>query len=191
MQVHAAALNASIGDAPLLAVLARSRECEDILARNNVGRIAFALQDRVSIIPVNYVYADGCIYGRTAAGGKLREILRNRRIAFEVDEHTQLFEWRSVVVRGPLYLLDPSTDPSEERIYSKAVRTIQRLASSALTEFDPTFCRDQLFIIRVVQISSRSSQPAGGKQSSRERSSRPITAKPTWTAEVNTDLSEE
>ena len=56
-------------DAPLFAVLNRFEECEDILARNTVGRLAFALQDRVSVLPVHYVYEDGWIYGRTSAGG--------------------------------------------------------------------------------------------------------------------------
>jgi nitroimidazol reductase NimA-like FMN-containing flavoprotein (pyridoxamine 5'-phosphate oxidase superfamily) len=93
-------------DVPVFTELGR-KACEAILSRNSVGRIAFALHDRVSIVPIHYVYSSGWIYGRTAAAGKLREILRNRRIAFEVDEHTQVFEWRSVVVRGPLYLISP------------------------------------------------------------------------------------
>jgi uncharacterized protein len=151
-------------DAPLFAVIDRFEESEKILARNTVGRLAFALQDRVSVLPVHYVYEDGWIYGRTSAGGKLREILRNRRIAFEVDEHTQMFEWRSVVVRGPLYLLDPGTLPADRRIYSKAVSLIRRLVPTALTDSDPVPFRDQLFRIRAVEISGRSSQPSGGRK---------------------------
>ena len=151
-------------DAPLFAVIDRFEESEKILARNTVGRLAFALQDRVSVLPVHYVYEDGWIYGRTSAGGKLREILRNRRIAFEVDEHTQLFEWRSVVVRGPLYLIDPGTLPADRRIYSKAVSLIRRLVPTALTDADPVPFRDQLFRIRALEISGRSSQPSGGRK---------------------------
>ena len=151
-------------NAPLLAVIDRLKACEAILARNNVGRIAFALQDRVSVLPVHYVYESGWIYGRTAAGGKLRELLRNRRIAFEVDEHSQLFEWRSVVVRGPLYLIEPGTLPSDRRTYAKAVSLIRRLLPAALTESDPVPFRDQLFRIRAVEISGRSSEPGGGRR---------------------------
>jgi nitroimidazol reductase NimA-like FMN-containing flavoprotein (pyridoxamine 5'-phosphate oxidase superfamily) len=150
------------GDAPLLAVLDRFEACEEILARNSVGRIAFALQDRVSVLPVHYVYDDGWIYGRTSPGGKLRQILRNRRIAFEVDEHTQVFEWRSVVVRGPFYLIEPGTLPSDRRIHEKAVSLIRRLVPSALGDSDPVPFRDQLFRIRAVEISGRSSEPIGG-----------------------------
>jgi nitroimidazol reductase NimA-like FMN-containing flavoprotein (pyridoxamine 5'-phosphate oxidase superfamily) len=149
-------------DAPLFSVLEGLRPCERILTANNVGRIAFALQDRVSIVPVHYVYYAGWIYGRTAAGGKLREILRNRRIAFEVDEHTRLFEWRSVVVRGPFYLIEPATVASDQLVYDEAVSLLRRLAPSAFSESDSVPFRDQLFRIRVVEISGRTSEPSGG-----------------------------
>jgi nitroimidazol reductase NimA-like FMN-containing flavoprotein (pyridoxamine 5'-phosphate oxidase superfamily) len=154
----------AVEDAPLFSVLEGLRACERILAGNNVGRIAFALQDRVSIVPVHYAYDEGWIYGRTAAGGKLRELLRNRRVAFEVDEHTRLFQWRSVVVRGPLYLIEPGTEPSDQRIYAKAVSLIRQLVPSALSDSDPVPFRDQLFRIRVVEISGRTSEPTGGKR---------------------------
>jgi osmotically-inducible protein OsmY len=172
---NAAVLNpsAAIGDAPLLTIIDRFEAFEEILARNNVGRLAFALQDRVSVVPVHYVYEDGWIYGRTAAGGKLREILRNRRIAFEVDEHTQVCEWRSVVVRGPLYLIDPGTLPADQSVYAKAVSLIRRLVPAALTSSDPVPFRDQLFRIRAVEISGRSSEPSGGQRLS-SRSETPV-----------------
>jgi nitroimidazol reductase NimA-like FMN-containing flavoprotein (pyridoxamine 5'-phosphate oxidase superfamily) len=166
MTENAAVLNpvSTDVDAPLFAVLNRFEECEEILARNTVGRLAFALQDRVSVLPVHYVYEDGWIYGRTSAGGRLREILRNRRIAFEVDEHTQIFEWRSVVVRGPLYLIDPGSLSADRRIYAKAVSLMRTLVPSALTDSDPVPFRDQLFRIRAVEISGRSSEPSGGRK---------------------------
>ena len=150
-------------DAPLFSVLGK-KACEAILARNSVGRIAFSLHDSVRIVPIHYAYASGWIYGRTAAAGKLQEILRNRRVAFEVDEHTQLFEWRSVVVSGPLYLIKPGTTPSDQRIYTKAVSLIRQLVPSALTESDPVPFRDQLFRIRVAEIAGRTSGPTGGKR---------------------------
>lgn len=150
-------------DAPLFSVLDK-KACEAILGRNSVGRIAFSLHDSVRIVPIHYAYASGWIYGRTAAAGKLQEILRNRRVAFEVDEHTQLFEWRSVVANGPLYLIKPGTTPSDRRAYTKAVSLIRHLVPSALTESDPVPFRDQLFRIRVAEIAGRASGPTGGKR---------------------------
>ena len=148
-------------DAPLFTELGK-KACEAILSRNSVGRIAFALHDRVSIIPIHYVYSAGWIYGRTASAGKLREILRNRRVAFEVDEHSQLFDWRSVVVHGPLYLIKPGSQATDQRLYAKAVSLIRKLMPAALTDADPVPFRDQLFRIRTAEMSGRSSGPSGG-----------------------------
>ncbi len=149
-------------DVPLFTELGK-KACEAILSRNSVGRIAFTLHDRVSIIPIHYVYSSGWIYGRSAGAGKLREILRNRRIAFEVDEHPQLFEWRSVVVRGPLYLIAQGSAPADRRLYSKAVGLIRKLVPTALTDADPVPFRDQLFRIRAAEVSGRASGPTGGQ----------------------------
>jgi hypothetical protein len=53
-----------------------------------------------------------------------------------------------VVVRGPLYLIEPGTEPSDQRIYSKAVSLIRQLVPAALSDSDPVPFRDQLFRIR-------------------------------------------
>ncbi|MEO7042035.1 MAG: pyridoxamine 5'-phosphate oxidase family protein, partial [Gemmatimonadaceae bacterium] len=84
-------------------------EIEEILARNHVGRIAFTLHDRVDIEPIHYVFDAGWIYGRTSQGTKLSTIEHHRWVAFEVDEVKELFHWRSVVIKGAFYLIDPDT----------------------------------------------------------------------------------
>jgi len=137
-------------------------ECEAVLSRNNVGRIAFALHDRVNIVPINYVYENGWVYGRTVAAGKLRDILRNRRIAFEVDEHRELFEWRSVIVRGPLYVIQADGTNRMRGTYRTALAAMRRLMPGSLTESDPVPFRDQLFRIRAAEVTGRSSAPRGG-----------------------------
>lgn len=159
MTTHAAATRpASPRDnAPILAVLERFHECESILRRNNIGRIAFALQDRVTVLPVQYVYEDGWIYGRTSSGGRMRDLLRNRRVAFEVDEYADNLDWQSAVVRGPLYLIDLGTSPAERSTYAKAAALILRLVPAALTDSDSVPFRDQLFRMRAVEISGRKS----------------------------------
>ncbi len=149
-------------DLPLFRSLPPS-ECAAILTRNNVGRIAFALHDRVNIVPIHYVYVDGWIYGRTASAGKLRDIMRNRRIAFEVDEHADMFQWRSVIVHGPLYLIQPDITERARSIYRTALSAIRGLIPAALTDADPVPFRDQLFRIRTAEISGRASLPVKGR----------------------------
>ena len=55
-------------DLPLFKALSFA-ESEAVLHRNNVGRLAFALHDRVDVVPIHYVYLNGWIYGRTAPAG--------------------------------------------------------------------------------------------------------------------------
>lgn len=171
-------------DLPVFKTLNRA-ECEVILSRNDVGRIAFALHDRVNIVPIHYVYLDGWIYGRTGSAGKLREILRNRRIAFEVDEHSELFEWRSVIVHGPLYLIQPDTTQRANSIYGTALSVIRKLIPDALTHSDPVPFRDQLFRIRAVDVTGRASLPVGGERLTPATTDRVVeTAEPDLDAEV-------
>lgn len=149
-------------DVPFFETLTRE-ESEAVLSRNSVGRIAFALHDRVDIVPIHYVYLDGWVYGRTASTGRLRDILRNRRVVFEVDEHSELFEWRSVIVRGSLYVIQTDGTQRSRSIYRTALSLMRGLVPESLTEADPVAFRDQLFRIRAAEISGRCSAPTGGK----------------------------
>ena len=82
-------------------------ECEALLAVNHVGRLAFSFKDRTDIEPIHYVFDNGWIFGRTAEGSKLDTIGHHPYVAFEVDEVHAIFDWRSVVAHGTVYLLSP------------------------------------------------------------------------------------
>jgi uncharacterized protein len=140
--------------APTLGTL-EARKCEELLKRQDVGRLAFALQDRVGIVPVHYVYDEGWIYGRTEPEGKLVPILRNRRVAFEVDEIHGMFSWQSVVVHGSLYLIESDAGEREKATHDKAVQLLRRILPTTLGKADPVPFRDQLFRIAVSEITGR------------------------------------
>src|SRR5690349_23606443 len=63
----------------------RRDEIENIIARNNVGRIAFAFHDRVDIQPIHYVYERGWLYGRTSEGEKIAPLHHNQWVGFAID----------------------------------------------------------------------------------------------------------
>jgi nitroimidazol reductase NimA-like FMN-containing flavoprotein (pyridoxamine 5'-phosphate oxidase superfamily) len=78
------------------------RQCHALLARNTVGRVAFAHRGQVNIAPMLYVYADGWLYARADAA--MRAAIRhNRWVAVEVAEVKGVSDWQSVVVRGACY----------------------------------------------------------------------------------------
>lgn len=137
-------------------------EIDELLARNHVGRLAYAQGRRVEVQPVNYVYSDGWLYGRTSEGAKVEAIGRGWwPVAFEVDEVDDLFRWRSVVVHGGFYVIPAEGAEWERREHARAIELLRTLVPGTLTEGDPTPFRQVLFRIAVQEASGReASAPA-------------------------------
>ncbi len=135
-------------------------ECQALLARHNVGRLAISHRDRLDIIPIHYVYDDGWLYGRTAAGNKLEVVEHNRWVAFEVDEVRGLFDWESVVIKGGFYLLRKDGSEHERHLYERGLALVRRLVPEALTPQDPLPERAIIFRIHVDEITGRSASPS-------------------------------
>jgi len=133
-----------------------AEECQALLARQNVGRIAFTRHDRVDIEPINYASDGEWIFGRTSAGTKLTTLLHHPWCAFEADDVRGLFDWDSVVVKGTFYLLDPEEGSPDT--YRRAQKLLQKLVPGTFSAHDPTPHRDILFGIFVHDISGRSAR---------------------------------
>jgi nitroimidazol reductase NimA-like FMN-containing flavoprotein (pyridoxamine 5'-phosphate oxidase superfamily) len=121
-------------------------ECTALLNRYQVGRLAVAHRDRIELVPIHYVYDDGWLYGRTAAGTKIEMV-------------SHLFDWASVVVKGGLHLLRKEGSDHEQAIYDKGVAIVRRIIPEALTPDDPLPDRVLLFRIHVDEISGRAAEP--------------------------------
>jgi uncharacterized protein len=130
-------------------------EIEVLLARNNVGRLAFAFHDRVDIQPIHYIYERGWIYGRTSEGEKIATLEHNRWVAFEIDEVEDVFNWRSVVVHGSFWKLHPRGSPHAEELWAHAADLVSRIVPGSLTETDPVAFRHTLFRIAVADATGR------------------------------------
>jgi nitroimidazol reductase NimA-like FMN-containing flavoprotein (pyridoxamine 5'-phosphate oxidase superfamily) len=130
-------------------------EAQALLARNSVGRIAFAHHDRVDIEPIHYVYAAPWIYGRTSQGAKLLTLAHNQWCAFETDEVHGMFDWESVVVKGPF---STAHSPFAGWDYELAIAALRQLLPTILTDDDPTPHRDIVFGIHASEISGRASR---------------------------------
>lgn len=99
--------------APAVRDLTRS-EIDEILGRNNVGRLAYAMRNRVDVEAMPYAYDAPWVYGRTTPAMKLATVEHLRFVTLEVDEIAGGNEWHSVVVRGAFYVLRP--DSLRERL---------------------------------------------------------------------------
>ena len=122
-------------------------ECDAILARHHVGRIAYATGSRVDIEPIHYVFTDGWIYCRTSRGVKSAILAHHRWAAFEVDEVKGLFDWRSVVVRGAVYFVDSDSPPADQESFARGIEMLRELVPGTGTENDPVPFR--LFVLRM------------------------------------------
>ena len=131
-------------------------ECHALLANHNVGRLALSHRDRVDIVPIHYVFDDGWLYCRTAAGNKLEMATHNRWVAFEVDEVEALFSWRSVVVKGGLYLLRGDGSEQERALYDRGVTMLQKLIPETIGPMDPLPERAIIFRVHVDEMTGRS-----------------------------------
>lgn len=90
--------------------LSRS-ECFGLLARGQVGRVAFVDDLGPVVLPVNFVLDRSSVVLRTDDGSKLDTAVRGHRVAFEIDgtDEAARTGW-SVVVRGEAMEV---TDPAE------------------------------------------------------------------------------
>ena len=78
-------------------------ECMRLLTTHlpRIGRVAFLAEGRPVILPVNYVFFEGCVVFRTDPGAKLSAASASQHLAFEIDEIDETWhEGWSVVVQG-------------------------------------------------------------------------------------------
>jgi hypothetical protein len=78
-----------------------AQTCWQLLAGEQVGRLAVSVHQHPDIFPVNYAIDEGTIVFRTAEGTKLFALFVDSAVAFEVDSYDPASgtAW-SVVIKG-------------------------------------------------------------------------------------------
>ena len=130
-------------------------ECEKVLSRNHVARLAFSFHDRVDIEPVHYVYEGGWMFGRTSPGSKLETLAHSHWIAAEVDEIDGIFDWRSVVIRGAFYTGSPEGPEVEAEAWARGTELLRTLLPETGTAADPVPFRTIIFRVQVEETTGR------------------------------------
>ncbi|NNU33412.1 pyridoxamine 5'-phosphate oxidase family protein [Mucilaginibacter sp. S1162] len=75
-------------------------EIDHLLKEQVVGRIACQSKGEIYLVPINYVYRDGCIYAHSGEGKKIRMMRENPHVCFEIDDIINVFQWKSVIAKG-------------------------------------------------------------------------------------------
>jgi uncharacterized protein len=96
-------------------------QCRVLLRSRNIGRIAFTVEGRPEILPINYAADDSTVVFRTAEDSRLRHAVK-QRVAFEVDDWDPATDtgW-SVVVKGIAEELTAAIDPLAIALRSQPV----------------------------------------------------------------------
>ena len=145
-------------------------ECEQILARNHIGRLAYAREKRLDVRPVHYVYSEGWIYGRGPFAEAYGVVSGNayhwQPVAFEVEEIADLFDWRYVVVHGGFYIIDRTRSTAEAEVWQRAVELLRSLEPDALRAHDLAPDRTVLCRIAAQELSGQVAN--GGEASTTE-----------------------
>ncbi|HEU4799194.1 MAG TPA: pyridoxamine 5'-phosphate oxidase family protein [Gemmatimonadales bacterium] len=144
---------------PVFRELSRE-ECDAVLARHKVGRLAFFHEGQVDIQPINYVFRGEWLTGRTQPGTKLTMLQKHPYVAFEVDEAEGPYDWRSVVMKGTVYLLSDASTKTAVAERRDAIAAIRELTPDAFTDKDPAPYRTVLFRIFVREVSGRMASSA-------------------------------
>ncbi len=92
-------------------------ECDDLLLAGRVGRLAVRDEEGVYIVPLQYGFADGYIYGHASPGKKIRLMRLWPRVAFQVDQMGAGECWQSVLVQGTFH----EAVTEEERVHARQV----------------------------------------------------------------------
>jgi nitroimidazol reductase NimA-like FMN-containing flavoprotein (pyridoxamine 5'-phosphate oxidase superfamily) len=88
-------------------------ECEAVLQRATIGRVACAKDGQPYIIPVHVAFQERYLYGVATLGQKIEWMRTNSRVCVEVEEITEPRHWTTVLVFGHYEEL-PSTSIDRE-----------------------------------------------------------------------------
>ena len=86
-------------------------QSDEMLHREQVGRIGCYADDAVYVVPVSYAYDGACIYAHSREGKKVEMMRKNPKICFEIDSMENLANWRGVILWGRYEEL---SDPKEQ-----------------------------------------------------------------------------
>lgn len=92
-------------------------ECEDLLLSQRLGRLATTDHDGLYIVPLQYAFADGVLYGHASPGKKIRLMRIWPHVAFQVDAIGLGESWTSVLIKGTYH--EATTE--EERVHARQV----------------------------------------------------------------------
>lgn len=93
-------------------------ECESLLQKAALARLACALDNQPYVIPIYVAYDKGSLYALSTLGQKIEWMRENPKVCLQVDEIQSNEHWTSVIVNGQYQEL-PEPQYTDERNHAK------------------------------------------------------------------------
>ena len=88
-------------------------EIENLLHHQIVGHLGCHADGITYIVPVSYAYDGTYIYCHGYEGKKMEMLRKNPKICFQVDEMTDMADWKSVIAWGEFEELKDKNEKNE------------------------------------------------------------------------------
>lgn len=92
-------------------------QCEEILQRSDLGRLACAVDDQPYVVPIHFSYdlAANCLYAFSLVGQKIEWMRRNPKVCVEVEHVVDKNHWTTVLAFGRFEELNDSSADTVSR----------------------------------------------------------------------------
>jgi nitroimidazol reductase NimA-like FMN-containing flavoprotein (pyridoxamine 5'-phosphate oxidase superfamily) len=143
----------------------RREECEALLVRLGLGRLACARDNQPYIVPIYFVFESDRLYGFSTMGQKIEWMRLNSLVCVEADEVQSHIEWASVVVQGRYEEFPDTPEYSKQRQEAQSTlekkRPLWWQIGFAAAQTRGRFDRDitVFYCIHIDQISGRRASP--------------------------------
>lgn len=95
-------------------------EMDNLLHSQLIGRLACIQGDEPYIVPMAFAYEGNQIFCQTTPGLKLNMLRLNPKVCFEVDQLTDLRNWKSVILFGTFReIQEMQMTPSRQWLYDR------------------------------------------------------------------------
>ncbi len=109
-----------------------------VLTKNVIGRIGCYADEKIYVVPVAYLYDDGCLLGHTIRGMKTTMLKKNPVCCFEVDSMQDMGNWQSVIAWGRFEELEgDEAESALKKLVSKLMPLMTSQSSQPTHGLDP------------------------------------------------------
>lgn len=141
-------------------------ECEEVLSRVRIGRLACARANQPYVVPITFYYAPSfrCLYSFSTRGQKIEWMRQNPKVCLEADDVIDRLNWLSVVVLGRYEEIPKNIPPSAEMHRAREIlqaRPTFWLPGAAKLDDGTEHSTAVFFRVTVESISGRRAEGAG------------------------------